>query len=326
VYYNPETWMQPRKIVAAEALMAFNEVVAKQRATALEAMGVDDLAPEIEQDYRERVDLGRGMLKYHLNVIAPEIDEGLTPVMVEVPFLIDICDPDTGENLLCPLCGTQIVFGGRIDAIIRDHYDSYWIFDWKTAVRLHADDDEFLATEEQITNYTMAVRRKLNADIRGFIYHEQKKGYPKEPEPLTRTYKGRNFSTNKQQDTDYKTFVRTLYDHGENLAAYEEYLNYLQENPPRYYLRHRQNRNENELLEAERNLYLVAKEMTDPNTYKYPSPGRFSCGSCAFRIPCIMKNDGSDFEYTLETMYEKRQKQYWEREESSTDTVKDTVG
>jgi hypothetical protein len=325
-YYNPETWHEPREVVAQEALLVFNTVVAKQRIAALQAVGQEALDSEVEQDYRERVDLGRNMLKYHLNKIAPQVDEGLRPWGVEVPFLIPVIDIDTGIPLLCSLCGTAIMFGGRIDCIMEDHDGDFWIVDWKTAARLHEDDDQFLANEMQITGYVMAVRRRLRIKVRGFIYHEQKKGYPKEPEALTRMYKGRWFSTNKNQDTDLPTFLRTLTEHGEDPTVYFDYIEWLKENPTQFYVRFAIDRNDAELDNNERDLYQIALEMTNPNLAMYPNPGRFSCKTCAFRSPCLMKNDGSDFLYYLDSSMDKRSKQYWEKEESTTDSRMDTVG
>ena len=42
--------------------------------------------------------------------------------------------------------------------------------------------------------------------------------------------------------------------------------------------------------------------MVDPNLRLYPSFGRFSCPSCAYRSPCTMKQSGADYVYTLESM------------------------
>jgi hypothetical protein len=78
-------------------------------------------------------------------------------------------------------------------------------------------------------------------------------------------------------------------------------------------------RTEDELLAFQENLFYEAQEMVDPNHHIYPNPGKMHCGSCAFFDPCVGKNRGEDYIVTLETMYDKRTKHYWEDAEPSTD-------
>ncbi len=46
--------------------------------------------------------------------------------------------------------------------------------------------------------------------------------------------------------------------------------------------------------------------MLDPNLRIYPNPNRFTCMQCAFRSPCIAKNDGSDYEFLLNADFRQR--------------------
>ena len=42
-----------------------------------------------------------------------------------------------------------------------------------------------------------------------------------------------------------------------------------------------------------------------------------SCSFCAFRQPCLEKNRQQDFQFLLDTLYDKRDKHYWVKELST---------
>jgi PD-(D/E)XK nuclease superfamily protein len=224
--------------------------------------------------------------------------------------------------------GLPVTYGGRIDVLAQDENGRYWIIDWKTAARLTGDDsieaqgDEFILLDDQITSYCWALWT-LGIDVAGFIYHEQKKAFPKEPEPVKYNRKGCWYSVSRQQETSYDVYIETIQEgdpSGYASGAYDEFLAWLKENGPRYYSRKQVHRNETELKNAGLYIYLEAAEMIRPELPIYPSPGRFGCTFCAFRQPCIGQNRGEDYEYALESGYEKRDYRYWEKTKPSTDS------
>lgn len=363
-YYSPETWSwvrnpYKRPIVIARAIKAFRDKCLEQKNNYLKIY--EDLDPVVRKDYEERLELGAGMLQYHLEAIYP-YDQNFVPIAVEVAFEVPIVNPDTAEQLWCRCnqCWTRylawgssrsedevrvlqgrygnwfeqdrsiwgglpVTYGGRVDMLAQDMDLHYWIYDWKTAARLHSDNDEFLDLDWQITSYVWALRLKLGLDIVGFVYHEQKKGYPQPPEPLAsgRRYKGKLFQAGKTLDTNYPIYLATVRENDpEGFAdgSYDEYLQYLQDNPPRYAERFEKYRNAEEMLQAGRDIYQIACDIVDPNLRIYPNSGRFGCQTCAFRQPCVGQNRGEDYKYTLETMFEKRTKHYWESKVPSTDS------
>jgi len=162
---------------------------------------------------------------------------------------------------------------------------------------------------------------QLGYDIAGFVYVEIKKTYPKPPERLSRPYKGRLFSTNKQHLTDYRNFVDTVAvqdGQGFQTGLYDEYIDWLKTEGPRFTQRHEIARNHHELVNAGRNIALEAMDMTQ-NPRIYPQPGRFSCPTCLFRQPCLGMNMNEDVQYLLDTLFEKRTHHYWEDKPVSTD-------
>ena len=220
--------------------------------------------------------------------------------------------------------GLPVTFGGRLDMLAEDEDGRYWIFDWKSAAVLHTGDaqnatDEFLVVEDQITGYCAALR-KLGLDIAGFVYAEIKKAVPGEPEPMTRRYKGRLYSTNKQASYDPDLYAKIVEENDPEAffaGEYDEYIEHLRLSV--FHVRHQVHRNSDELDSADYNLWLEASDMVDQGLRLYPSPGRFSCESCAFLTPCVGKNRGEDYQYYLDSMFEKRTRHYYEDAPASTD-------
>jgi hypothetical protein len=96
-------------------------------------------------------------------------------------------------------------------------------------------------------------------------------------------------------------------------------LEWLKVEGPNFYGRYQIHKTDEELEELERELFLEASDMIDPKIRIYRNSGRFNCGFCAFRQPCLEKSGQGDFQYLLDTMYDRRKQHYWVKE-LSTDT------
>jgi hypothetical protein len=219
--------------------------------------------------------------------------------------------------------GLPVTYGGRLDGLFQDEHGRFWIVDWKTTTRLLDEDAEasFLQLDDQIVSYLWALEQ-YGIHCAGFVYVEIKKAYPQPPERLTRLYKGRSFSTNKDFLTTYDMAL-TTFQREDNAAwqmgLYDDYLIRLRTEGPRFTQRHQVHKNENEIREAGRVIALEAMDMTQQNLRIYPQPGRFSCNWCLYKTPCLGVNMGEDYQYTLDTMFEKRDRMYWEEKKASTD-------
>jgi hypothetical protein len=351
VYYNPDTWQFDRDVVAALATKKFVDECNEQRQIMLAANHAEYLEEDVQADYDERLELGKGMLNYYFTDVAPKLDKNWKPTKVEVEFMLPIPNPETGEDVIwckCKQCesrqfdfwlknrdayndyctelgltwspsvidwsgwqGLPVVYAGRIDMLAVDEQGNYWIFDWKTAARI-SEQYEFLDLDDQIMGYVWALR-KLGLNIRGFVYHEQKKAFPTAPQKNKSVRMGRWFSVNKMQATDYESYLATV--SVEDKAAYDaglynEFLDYLRVEGSPFYFRHQVYKSREECAEAEKNIGYEALDMTDPNLRIYPSPGRFGCNFCAFQEPCKEKNAQGDFMFLLENMFEKKEHYY----------------
>lgn len=370
VLYDPDKWKWDREVVLALAVKKFVDTCNEQRNRYLNERDEQYISNEdIEEDYDERVELGKGMLNYYAKEVAPQYDEGWTPLKVEVEFIVPIQNPDTDEFLYCtcdtcrrnflehqykvdpendyellqdpvskqwrlacngqghfPWEGLVVVLAGRIDLLAEDQHGSYWIVDWKTAARLARGDasgqdkDEFLDLDDQIGSYVMALRRKLGLNVRGFVYVELKKAFPSQPNRNKQPRLGRMYSVSKSQAVDYDLYLKTVQE-GDKEAyeagLYDEFLTYLKEEGVNFHGRYQMHKTDEELEEIERNLFAEASDMVNQNLRIYPNAGRFNCGFCAFRQPCLEKNRQGDYQYMLDTLFEKREKHYWVKELST---------
>jgi hypothetical protein len=358
VFYNPDTWNAPRAVIAQLAIKAFVDKCEAQRRKFLDQSKVPYLEAEVQKDYDERVELGKGMLAYYFSRVSPKEDVGFRPVKVEMAFKVPIKHPDTGEILRCTCddcwtkfvkahttteydffqsalvnsfeglprdkwLGLPVVYAGRIDMLCVDENGDYWIFDWKTAARLWDDTDAYLDLDDQIGSYVWAFN-ECGIRVRGFVYVEQWKDFPKPPKENKVVRKGCRFSVSKSEPTEYTLYRETVM--AEDRAAfeagyYDEFLSWLAEEGPTYYRRFQKHKNEFELGQIGYNIGQETLEMIDPNLriYPAPTPSWFGCKTCAFRIPCTGKNQGEDYQYALDTLYERRE-HYWVREEPSTES------
>ena len=345
VYYDPKTWEWDREIIAANAILAFVDKCEEQKLAHLQSGMQTQLDAEVEEDYEERVELGKGMLKWFFENVAPKEDHGWKPIEVEVAFRVPIKNPDTGELFIwcrCRRCferwqsvsakglvpakygkvwiGLPVCYEGRIDLLAQDDRGHYWVIDWKTAAQIR-DDDEHLQLDDQVGSYVWALK-KLGLPVRGFVYHEQRKAFPEPPKRNKYRRLGRQYSVSFSQATDYDIFLKTVQENDAEAYAeglYDDFLTFLKDEGMIFYKRHQIHKSQPELDSIEYNIGLEALDMIDEGLRVYPSAGRFGCTFCAFRQPCLEKNAQGDYQYALDTMYEQRE-HYYVREEPSTES------
>jgi len=347
VLYDPKTWHLDKYVLGVRAESAFIEACKEQRANFIRVTDKFGLSDEEEKDYETSLELGIGMIRWYVKNHLPQ---GLfAPVEVEAKFRVPVLDED-GDQLMCKCArcfakycktlgttpaeanrldedtyrfwgGFPVVYEGRIDALMKDQYGGYWIVDWKTTMRMMSEDSEvILETDDQIESYCWAFRVMLGLNIRGFMYVEMRKDFPKPPTRNKVVRLGCSFSVSKSQGTDFQTFRDTVM--AQDPVAYRDglyndYLDWLKENGTRFIEVHKVPKPPQTLDSVGYNIFLQAREMINSPAI-YPSPGRFACSWCAFVSPCIDKRAGRDYQYAIDTMYEVKPR-YYELQEPSTD-------
>jgi hypothetical protein len=325
VLHRPETWTFDHNVLGSLAEKAFVDECKDQKQKYLDAKDLYALDDDQEHDYEERMALGRGMIWYYVKNKLPEIQQTYVPISVETSFHVPLMDD--GEYIFCKCrrCrkdfarsgggqwfGNPVVYSGRTDVIVHDMFGNYFIMDWKTAAAFR-DIEEYLVLDIQVASYVMALRRNLGLNIQGFLYFELRKAFPEPPKLNTSIRLGRWYSVNKQQATDHDTYLATIKEgdlEGYESGAYDGFLAYLKASGTLFFRLTRIPKGDYELAQVEKNLVLEVRDMLEPNLRIYPAPSQFSCNSCAFSLPCRMKNTGEDYQYTLDTMYERREPYY----------------
>ena len=340
-WYDPDMWFKDRHEQYLVTIEVFIKTVAEQLAKYERLNGTPD--DETLLDYVERRNLGVKMLEYYCLRVSPELDKGLTPLAVEIPFEVYM-----GFECKCDACwkpwrqseigiktrdgwqdglsvmdreislndtyyrasiwkGLPVTFGGRIDAIFKDEEDRILVFDWKTTIRILDGEDEaaFLQLDDQVGGYPVALY-KLGRQVHGFIYHEQRKAVPEPPERLKRPYKGCNFSTNKVAPVEYTTYLNTVMNedlYAYNNGLYDKYLEHL--SGPMAPKFYQRHTIFKTDTQMDNFWEDLIKEAHDmlDNPSVYAQPSRFSCNSCLFRQPCEGRLRGEDYQVLLDTMY-----------------------
>lgn len=321
--YDPDTWFSTsteEKLALAKKV--FTLECEKQRDEFLKQVGQMRLNFDQTDDYDSRTELGCGMLEHYVREVHAKQDDWFKPVKVEIEFEVPLAD-ENGNSIHCtqsPQCGqihenigegSIVTYASRVDALIEDLvHGGYYIVDWKTAAQLIAR-AEFLQLDDQVGSYPWALRLLLGIDVRGFIYAEIRKAYPVPPHELKRRRNGCWFSQDKSQPFELNMYRETIKEYDKEaweLGLYDEFLAFLAgPEAPKFHQRFVIVKTDDELKNIGINIAYEAADMVDSALRIYPSVGRFSCPTCAYVSPCMMKFKSENYQYTLDTMYQKRE-------------------
>lgn len=277
-YYNPNEMRNPERAVAS-FVSFLNEWYTGLR------------APSVEDDelYDESMLLGTGMLEHYFMYQAPQDD--FEVLAVELPFEV-------------PIEGTDRMYAGKIDGVIRDKHGRVWVLEHKTADRI-LDNTEYLLMDEQCGSYLWALRQLpefAGEHIEGVLYNILRK---KIPTPMAELKNG-GLSTDKRTDTTFQyasSQIRQYYE-GTIPNRYVAYLEMLQQKGNRFFYREPVRRNEREIEYLGKMIALEASEMTNPDIAIYRNPTSGNCNYCSFVGPCLALYGGDDYQTMLDTNYE----------------------
>jgi len=246
VWYFPGMWEWDRAIVRPLAVAGFDRAMPDERAWEAERA------------------VGRRLLEQYFDW-APTVDD-FSPVRVETDFRVRIPDPRQAGRDLAEPSGEAIEYEGRIDMLVVDSDDSYWIVQHRTVAGEWASLHELLL-EERTTSYCWAWEQFfLGMRIAGVVYNELRTVPADGVEPT---------SGRARQET---TFAR----------------------------RTQVPRSRTELAAAAGRLAAEAVEMADPDISVYPNPSPATCASCIFSAPCLAIHAGLDTDAAMAGSYRRR--------------------
>lgn len=286
VYYFPGMWEWDRKVVRPLAFAAFEKTMHRQRED-------HELTPPEDEAWDRGLAAGRRLLEQYV-AWAPAADR-FWPVRVETDFDVQIPDPTVADTDLVSTDGQVVRYGGRVDLLLVDEHDAYWVVRHRLVE--HFTDPELLSLDDEIVAACWAWELfYLGMRISGTIHNELcLSGEPPDPaEPVRRPRAAHAFARARAQH-------RRMYAQAEYVPS-----EMVVEEGGGMFRRTRIPRTRAALDDLGRRLAIEAREMLDTAVPVYPNPAPEHCGVCDFRAPCLAMNEGGDSEALLSTGYRDR--------------------
>lgn len=284
--------------------------------------GLEDIIPDADEiQFDELRVLGEQMMSAY-KTYAGEND-GFEVLVAEHDFSIPVWDfenecilkavdlreqsPNYGKLL-------EVHSRGRMDGIWAKPSGKLGVIDHKTSSRIDEEFFEKLETDEQVTSYMHAAEveaKYYNLPYAGeameeVIYNVLRKTYPKPPTVV----RGGLFSVDRQNESPtYEMLMAFIEENNIDTEAlpekHQNYIEYVREQGnEQFFIRKLVRRNRHQLQNAGYRLYLEAMDMLNPDLRIYPNlRNDFQCLRCAFRAPCLAKEDGGDWRQMIQDNY-----------------------
>jgi hypothetical protein len=317
VYYFPGMWEWDRKVVLPLAFAAFERTMHRQREE-------HSLTPVEERAWDEGLTAGRHLLEHYL-AWAPAADR-FWPVRVETDFDIQIPDPSMEDTDLVAPDGRVVRYGGRVDLLLVDEHDAYWVVRHRLVDRL-TDPELLLLDDEAVAACWAWEHFYLGMQISGTIHNElcPAGNAPDPAEPLRRPRAAHAFARaraearQRAEETEQAKEAaaeaaetlrlstapvpghRRMYARAERVPT-----EVVIEEGGGMFRRTRIPRSRAAIEDLGRRFAAEALEMLQPQLPLYPTPTPEHCSACVFRAPCLAMNDGSDADAILKTNYRVR--------------------
>lgn len=273
VYYFPGMWDWGRAIVRPLAIEAFLKSMRRQRARYAEHGGISEAQ---KREWGEHIELGKGLLERYFTW-AQEADR-FAPVQVAAQFDVAIPDPRQPEDGLVTPAGQGIRYRTRIDMVVMDEHELYWLVEHRI-VDSSWDDLDRLLLDEQSLSRSWAWELGFLAKIEGTIHNELRIGVP-----------DGHAAPSDAMD------VQVL-EGPSGLIKQQRNERFRRTQIPRSDIEFEQHRV---------HTALEVLDMTDPALRLYPNPSRENCSNCAYHPPCMAMNYGLDARPILDTSYRRR--------------------
>jgi hypothetical protein len=297
LWYFPGMWEWDRSLVRGFAMEGFYKSMRKQ----LDAYAaVADVSEAQGEEWEAQVGAGERLLDRYF-AWAPGVD-AFSPVRVDTDFDANVPDPAAMGVDLVARSGGPIHYQGRVDALVVDAYDAYWIMDhrvvvdgeWENLNQLLLDEQSIAACWAwEIFYYGMKIAGTIHNELRLAAPETAEAAPDKLPPALP------------EPDADAPAYDvvgrRRLY--MEAIRVPDERV---QVSGNEAFRRTRITRTRAELEACGRQVAEEALEMTSPGLIVYPSPSVANCAPCPYREPCIALNMGTDEHAILEANYRNR--------------------
>ena len=281
VWYFPGMWEWPRAVVLPRALQAFDEAVARGHGQG------------------EAGERARAMLERYF-AWAPTVD-AFSPVRVENDFEANIPDIRSPGQDLVDGSGRPVRYIDRVQLLVVDSTDSYWIVEHRLVDDSWADPEELLLAEPPVAAAWGWERFYVGMVIAGTVHNELRlsAGEPSVGEP------GQGQAARHPRSHDFarsRAAARDPVAAGSSVLQAEAVVQESGEWFRRTWIR----RTRAEIESVGDRLSAEVLDMLDPGLALYPSPSPEHCGPCHYRAPCLAMNEGNDPAPILDAAYQER--------------------
>jgi PD-(D/E)XK nuclease superfamily len=283
--------------------------------------GLEDILPQPDHEEWESLrELGVNMLTYYKQYA--EHNDDFAMIVAEHDFSIPIWDYENDQILRrIDVREESPNYGSTLEVHARGRMDGLWvrpngkhgILENKTAQKWGEDELIKLESDEQTTHYLYAAEIEAKyydlphkgQPLEEVIYNVLRKAYPRQPTELSNGM----FSTDRQNEsTTYEMLMEWIRRNmpgvplSEKQKAYVEYLREIGDE--NFIIRKYVRRNRHQLRNAGYRLYLETLDMLSSNLRIYPNiSNSYKCLNCAFRPPCMAKEDGGDWAQLIRDNY-----------------------
>ncbi|MGH3912242.1 MAG: hypothetical protein ACRDTC_02345 [Pseudonocardiaceae bacterium] len=281
VYYFPGMWEWNRAIVQPLVHQALEKAVHGQPQA-------DD------QSRQEALDRGHALLDAYA-AWAPTVDN-FTPVRVETDIEVNIPDPASlgadlvSSDLLTP-SGEPISYTDRVDLLVIDENDAYWVVQHRLIAGRWTDQDALQLDEQTIMWCWAWPLFYLGMHVAGTVYNEIRT----DAGESGREVAAREL-TGHQQVRHRRMYARSAVVPRERVRA----------EGTDEFRRTRIPRGTAELGAAGVNLVAEARTVISTDLEIYPTPTPKICSRCPFLPPCLVLNEGGDAAAELARSYRRR--------------------
>ncbi len=301
VYYFPGMWEWNRDIVRPIALEAFLKSMRKDRAAYLETRGLTEGSAEEEESWESHLELGKTLLTSYFQW-APSADRFM-PVRVETDFEVNIPDPRRPGLDLSSSEGLPIRYQGRVEMLVVDGDDNYWIVDHRIVRGGWEELDQLLLDDMGVSFCWAWELFYMGMSIAGTIYNEIRcQGGPSPGEAISLPS---GLETQEATPAE-RSGGRPVPQHRRMYVQPLRAPRPLSQQGNELFRRTQIPRSRAEIEGLAIQMSLEALDMADPTLSVYHTPSRQNCSSCAYRTPCIAMNEGADLAPILEASYRKR--------------------
>lgn len=266
VYYFPGMWEWNRGIVVPLTFQALERALA---------------------GHPDALDAGREILTHYLEW-APTADN-FWPVRVESDFVVQIPDPDRpGEDLVTPDGAREIRYEGRVDLLVVDEHDAYWIVRHRLAEDEFTDTELLVLDDEVLASCWAWEHFYIGMRVAGTIHNELRLDpvTPEGGEAIHRPRPARAWADARAAARG--SGHRRMYARSET-----EPTGVSVEEGGGMFRRTRIPRSARELAAFGERLAAEAADMVNPGLPLYPTAAGH-CAGCSFRSPCLVLNGGGD--------------------------------